>query len=310
MSTAAPRSGRRGGRRRRERPLRAAPGHRQPLRPLRRQRPRCRVGRSDRGLGGRGDRARRRVADASPRPRRPRREGARLRAVLRAGGRLRARHDRPRGRLRLRGRRARCGERREPAVGCDPRRARRSSRSRRAKLLADELEELEAVRALAAIRTDDVEASMREVAAVAARVALLRGRGGLRRGRRPARARQRRLGPESDGDRRRGGVARRARRPPLPVLRPGRGGRAAAGAARPASPASARTTCSSSTGAARGVLFVAHTDAGPRGFTLLCRRLGVRLAGVASAQLGVALTQSGALKRLHVCTRPSGSSTA
>ncbi len=37
--------------------------------------------------------------------------------------------------------------------------------------------------------------------------------------------------------------------------------------------------------------FVAHTDAGPRGFTLLCRRLGLRLAEVFSAVLGVALTR-------------------
>src|SRR5581483_10155384 len=44
-------------------------------------------------------------------------------------------------------------------------------------------------------------------------------------------------------------------------------------------------------GVARGVLFLAHTDAAPRGFTLLCRRLGVRLADVVSAQLGVALTR-------------------
>jgi hypothetical protein len=44
-------------------------------------------------------------------------------------------------------------------------------------------------------------------------------------------------------------------------------------------------------GPARGVLFVAHTDAAPRGFTLLCRRLGLRLADVASSLLGVALTQ-------------------
>jgi hypothetical protein len=44
-------------------------------------------------------------------------------------------------------------------------------------------------------------------------------------------------------------------------------------------------------GLARGVLFVAHTDAAPRGFTLLCRRLGLRLADVASAQLAVALTR-------------------
>jgi hypothetical protein len=55
-------------------------------------------------------------------------------------------------------------------------------------------------------------------------------------------------------------------------------------------------------GLARGVLFVAHTDAAPRGFTLLCRRLGVRLAEVASAQLGAALTRewcSEEATRLH-----------
>jgi hypothetical protein len=55
-------------------------------------------------------------------------------------------------------------------------------------------------------------------------------------------------------------------------------------------------------GLARGVMLVAHTDAGPRGFTLLCRRLGLRLADVTSAQLGVALTQEWCLKeaaRLH-----------
>jgi hypothetical protein len=45
------------------------------------------------------------------------------------------------------------------------------------------------------------------------------------------------------------------------------------------------------TGLAKGVLFVAHTDAAPRGFTLLCRRLGLRLAEVASSALGVALTR-------------------
>ena len=56
-------------------------------------------------------------------------------------------------------------------------------------------------------------------------------------------------------------------------------------------------------GLARGVLFVAHTDAAPRGFTLLCRRLGLRLANVASATLGVALTQEwcrAEAARLHV----------
>ena len=45
------------------------------------------------------------------------------------------------------------------------------------------------------------------------------------------------------------------------------------------------------TGRARGVLFVAHTDAAPRGFTLLCRRLGVRVAECASVVLGGGLTQ-------------------
>ncbi len=45
------------------------------------------------------------------------------------------------------------------------------------------------------------------------------------------------------------------------------------------------------TGLARGVLLVAHTDAAPRGFTLLCRRLGARIAEVASTVLGVGLTR-------------------
>jgi hypothetical protein len=57
------------------------------------------------------------------------------------------------------------------------------------------------------------------------------------------------------------------------------------------------------TGLARGVLFLAHTDAAPRGFTLLCRRLGLRLAEVVSNQLGAALTHewcSAEAARLHV----------
>jgi hypothetical protein len=45
------------------------------------------------------------------------------------------------------------------------------------------------------------------------------------------------------------------------------------------------------TGPARGVLLVAHTDAAPRGFTLLCRRLGRRVADVASVVLGLAVTR-------------------
>jgi hypothetical protein len=56
------------------------------------------------------------------------------------------------------------------------------------------------------------------------------------------------------------------------------------------------------TGLSRGVLFVAHTDAAPRGFTLLCRRLGLHLADVASVGLGAALTRewcSEQAARLH-----------
>jgi hypothetical protein len=45
------------------------------------------------------------------------------------------------------------------------------------------------------------------------------------------------------------------------------------------------------TGLANGVLFVAHTDVLPRGFTQLCRRLGARVAEVASAVVGVGLTR-------------------
>jgi hypothetical protein len=55
-------------------------------------------------------------------------------------------------------------------------------------------------------------------------------------------------------------------------------------------------------GLSRGVLFVAHTDAAPRGFTLLCRRLGLHLADVASVGLGAALTRewcSEQAARLH-----------
>jgi hypothetical protein len=56
------------------------------------------------------------------------------------------------------------------------------------------------------------------------------------------------------------------------------------------------------TGLSKGVLFVAHTDAAPRGFTLLCRRLGLRLADVVSVGLGAALTRewcSAEAARLH-----------
>ncbi len=56
------------------------------------------------------------------------------------------------------------------------------------------------------------------------------------------------------------------------------------------------------TGLAHGVLFLAHTDAAPRGFTLLCRRLGLRLAEIVSAELALALTREWSSReatRLH-----------
>jgi hypothetical protein len=55
-------------------------------------------------------------------------------------------------------------------------------------------------------------------------------------------------------------------------------------------------------GVARGVLLLAHTDAAARGFTLLCRRLGLHLADVTSHVLAAALTQewcSAEAARLH-----------
>jgi len=50
------------------------------------------------------------------------------------------------------------------------------------------------------------------------------------------------------------------------------------------------------TGRARGVLFVAHTDIAPRGFTLLCRRVGMRVAEAASAVLGRGIIQEWTLR--------------
>ena len=61
------------------------------------------------------------------------------------------------------------------------------------------------------------------------------------------------------------------------------------------------------------MLLVAHTDASPRGFTLLCRRLGARLAEVGSAGLGVALTREwivGEASRLHAAFAELGGLTS
>jgi hypothetical protein len=56
-------------------------------------------------------------------------------------------------------------------------------------------------------------------------------------------------------------------------------------------------------GQASGLLLLLHTDAAPRGFTLLCRRLGLHLADAASSVIGVALTKDYVAReanRLHV----------
>jgi hypothetical protein len=159
-----------------------------------------------------------------------------------------------------------------------------------AKRLADELEELEAVRAALAVETDDVAETMRSVARVAAEalsceVAALYLAEGTRievvdRGW-TLRSEPARVAAALQG------VLDESRFPycvqdasvvPLPTpLDEERGIRS--------------YYLLELHGLARGVLFVAHTEADPRGFTLLCRKLGLRLADVASAQLGVALTR-------------------
>jgi hypothetical protein len=170
-----------------------------------------------------------------------------------------------------------------------------------AKLLADELEELEAVRALASVATDDIDASLREIATVAAQslsceVAAVY----LEHGERLAVVNEgwELRAPETEIAAALRGLLGDSRFPycvqdaavvrlPAPLDR---------------EPGIRSYYLLELEGIARGVLFVAHTDAAPRGFTLLCRRLGVRLARVASAQLGVALTRkwcSEEAARLH-----------
>ena len=159
-----------------------------------------------------------------------------------------------------------------------------------AKRLADELEELEAVRAALAVGTDDVGSAMRELGTVAAQTlscelgAVYLADGGrlevVDRGWQFG-ARRESVAAALKGvleDGRFPYCVQDASVVPLP------------------SPLDEEQGIRSYYllelhGLARGVLFVAHTDAAPRGFTLLCRRLGLRLADVASAQLGVALTQ-------------------
>ena len=159
-----------------------------------------------------------------------------------------------------------------------------------AKRLADQLEELEAVRAALAVDVEPVEAAMRGLAEVSARalscelaaVYLQRG----------DRLEVVELGWSLGSSREQVADALRSvlgeHRFPycvqdasvLPLAKPLDG-----------EPGIRSYYLLELQGVARGVLLVAHTDAAPRGFTLLCRRLGVRLAEVASAQLGSALTR-------------------
>jgi len=169
-----------------------------------------------------------------------------------------------------------------------------------AKRLADELEELEAVRAAIAVQDTDVESTMRSIGMIAAEslscevaaVYLADGerlelvdRGWTLR----ARPDQVAVALKNVLDERRFPLCvQDASVVPLPSPLDEQGIRS--------------YYLLELEGLARGVVLVAHTDAGPRGFTLLCRRLGVRLAAVASAQLGVALTQEWCLReagRLH-----------
>lgn len=170
-----------------------------------------------------------------------------------------------------------------------------------AKQLADELEELESVRAVLAVEAKSVEDMMRALAEVAAEsLSCELGALYLSQGNRTElvnRGWELDAGPENVAEALRG-VLDKARFPycvqdastaPLPApLDRERGIRS--------------YYLLELTGLARGVLLLAHTDAAPRGFTLLCRRLGLRIADVCSAQLAVAITRewcSAEAARLH-----------
>lgn len=158
------------------------------------------------------------------------------------------------------------------------------------KQLADELELLEALRAAVAVRPDPVDEAMEALAHVAAEMLSCE------------------LGIMYLANGERLAVAERGWRLTIPVedvtvsLRNVLGGSAfpfCVQDARTAPPPGALVRDEGIrsyyllelTGLARGVLLVAHTDVLPRGFTQLCRRLGARVAEVASAVLGVGLTR-------------------
>jgi hypothetical protein len=170
-----------------------------------------------------------------------------------------------------------------------------------AKRLADELEELEAVRTAAFVDVPDVESTMRNLALLAAEsLSCEVGAAYLAEGDRLV-VLDRGWTLDSSDE----GVARALKT----VLEEGRFPYCVQDASVVPLPAPLESEPGIRSyyllelqGLARGVIFVAHTDAAPRGFTLLCRRLGLRLADVASAQLGIALTREWCSKeasRLH-----------
>jgi hypothetical protein len=170
-----------------------------------------------------------------------------------------------------------------------------------AKRLADELEELEAVRTAAFVDEPDVEATMRNLALLAAdSLSCEFGAAYLAEGDRLVVVERGWTLEASDE-----GVAHALKT----VLEEGRFPYCVQDASVVPLPAPLESEPGIRSyyllelqGLARGVIFVAHTDAAPRGFTLLCRRLGLRLADVASAQLGIALTREWCSKeatRLH-----------
>ena len=159
-----------------------------------------------------------------------------------------------------------------------------------AKQLADELEELEAVRAAATVDVDDVAQTMRDLARIGAEsLSCEVGAVYLADGDR-VEVQERGWSLTANGDQVKEAlkeVLEQGRFPfcvqdasvvPLP-------------SALVDEPGVRSYYLLELTGLARGVLFLAHTDAAPRGFTLLCRRLGVAIADVVAAQLGVALTR-------------------
>jgi hypothetical protein len=170
-----------------------------------------------------------------------------------------------------------------------------------AKRLADELEELEPVRAMVGLATDDVAQAMREVARIAAEsLSCELGAAYVASGERVEVVdRGWKLASPPDRIAAALGAVLDEGRFPFCVQD--------AGVVPLPAPLDEEAGIRSYyllelSGVARGTLFVAHTDAAPRGFTLLCRRLGLRLADVASSILGVALTRewcSAEAARLH-----------